>query len=127
MKNLLIVFLLLLLAAGSVFAKDKEKDDDDSVCDLRVRVTKAENGKPIRNAAVIFHPVGKDGKQSHRGYEMKTDSEGNAVITLPYGLMRVQIIAFGFQTHGEDYKIEQPQQEIEIKMNPPKEQHSIYK
>ena len=41
--------------------------------------------------------------------------------------VRLQIIAKGFQTYGEDYKIDKPEMAIEIKMKRPGEQYSVYK
>ena len=89
---------------------------------------KDSNGKPIRNAAVILHPVNGKGKQDKHGVELKTDAEGKTNMDgVPYGKMRVQVIAPGFQTYGEDYDINQPEQEITIKLKPPSDQYSIYK
>ena len=95
---------------------------------LRFTVLKAENQKPVRNAAVIIHPVDKEGRQQKGGMELKTDNEGNAKIDgIPYGKMRIQVIAPGLQTYGEDFEVQQAEQEFVIKMSRPKEQLSIYK
>ncbi len=94
---------------------------------LNFVVTKAENGKPVRNASVILHPVNKEGRQERGGLQLKTDPEGKARIDgMPYGKLRVQVIAPKLQTFGQDYEINQPQQEIEIKLDPPQKQYSIY-
>ncbi len=90
-------------------------------------VIKVENGKPVRNASVILHPVNKDGRQERGGLQLKTDAEGKASLDgVPYGKLRVQVIAPRLQTFGQDYEIKQPQQEIEIKLEPPQKQYSIY-
>ncbi len=125
MKKLLITTLVLLIPAA-FWAGDKKKEETP-FSDVQVKVLKAENGKPVRNAIVVLHPVGKKGKQSKRGFELKTDPDGIAKVSVPYGLMRFQVIASGFQTYGEDHNIDQPTQEIVVKLNPPQEQHSIYK
>jgi hypothetical protein len=39
----------------------------------------------------------------------------------------LQVIAPGFQTYGEDYKIDKAEMAIEIRMKRPGEQYSIYK
>src|SRR5581483_9419783 len=124
-KLLLIVFALLLPLAG--FASKDKKDETTQTSDVKFQVVKKENGKPVRNAAVILHPVGKDGNQSRRGSELKTDKDGNTQITVPYGKVRIQVIAPGFQTYGEDFEFSEPQKTIVIKLNPPGEQYSIYK
>lgn len=122
--SVLIVAVLLLL--GMSFAQKKKKDDS-SVSNLKLSVVKATNGKPIQFAAVVLHPVDKDGSQSSGGVNLKTDMEGNTSFPgVPYGKLRVQVIARGFQTYGEDFDINQPTQEIVIKMKPPASQYSIY-
>jgi Carboxypeptidase regulatory-like domain len=115
------VFVLVLSVAMPVFAADQASN-------LKVTVLKDENGKPVRNASVILHPVGKDGKQSHGGKQLKTNGDGIASLDgIPYGKLRVQVIASGMQTFGDDYDINQDQQEIVIKLKKPQEQYSIYK
>jgi len=47
---------------------------------------------------------------------------------LPIGsTMRLQIIAKGFQTYGQDYKIDKAELAFDVKMRRPTEQYSIYK
>jgi hypothetical protein len=41
--------------------------------------------------------------------------------------MRIQVIAQGFRTYGQDYDIDQPNLEITIKLEKPTDQFSIYK
>lgn len=123
--SVLIVSFLLLL--GMSVAQKKNKDDNSSVSNLKLSVVKATNGKPVQFAAVVLHPVDKEGRQSSGGVNLKTDMEGNTSFPgVPYGKLRVQVIAHGFQTYGEDFDINQPSQEIVIKMKPPAGQYSIY-
>lgn len=94
---------------------------------LKFVVLRDSNQKPIRNAAVILHPVTSKGRQKKGSLELKTDSEGKTGFDgVPYGKLRVQIIAPGYQTFGEDYEIDRPIQEITIKMQKPKDQITIY-
>jgi hypothetical protein len=94
---------------------------------LNFNVIRDYSGKPIRNASVIMHPVKKDGKQSRGGLQIKTDSEGKANFDgVPFGKLRIQVLAQGFQTYGEDYDINQPKMDITIRMKRPSEQYSIY-
>ena len=123
--SVLIVAVLLLL--GMSLAQKKKKDDDSSVSNLKLSVVKATNGKPVQFAAVVLHPVDKDGRQGSGGVNLKTDMDGNTSFPgVPYGKLRVQVIAHGFQTYGEDFDIDQPAQEIVIKLKPPTSQYSIY-
>ena len=94
---------------------------------LKFLVIKDYNGKPIRNASVVLHPVEKNGKQSRRGLQLKADAEGRASFDgVPYGKLRVQVLAPGFQTFGQDYDIDQPVEEITVRMKRPTAQYSIY-
>ena len=59
--------------------------------------------------------------------ELKTDPEGKANFDgIPYGMLRVQVIAQGFQTFGEDYDVEKAKTEITIKLKRPQGQYSVY-
>jgi hypothetical protein len=94
---------------------------------LSFLVLKDDNGKPVRNAAVVLHPVDAHGKQGRGGFELKTDSDGKTHFEgVPYGKMRVQVLAEGFQTFGEDYDIGEPSKEITVKLKRPQKQYSIY-
>lgn len=120
MRTIAIVFAsVILLTLGSM------AQDDMAV--LNFVVLRDYNGKPIRNASVVMHPVEKNGKQSRGGLQIKTDSEGKASFDgVPYGKLRVQVLATGFQTFGDDYAIDKPAVEITVKMKRPQGQYSIY-
>jgi hypothetical protein len=120
-----------VIALGSVcllsVAAARAQNDDGPMSDLRFVVVRDYNGKPVRNAAVVLHPVNRKGKQSRGGMELKTDNEGRTNIDgIPYGPLRVQVLAPGFQTFGEDYDINKPQLEIMVKLKRPGDQYSIY-
>jgi hypothetical protein len=93
---------------------------------IEVTVLRDANDKPIENAAVIFHPM--EGERDKGAMELKTNEDGKTVIdVLPIGdVVRLQIIAKGYQTYGEDYKIDKTDIDIEIKMKRPGQQYSIY-
>ena len=119
MRKAALIVVVMLMAALALAS--------DQTSELKFTVVKDENGKPVRNAAVILHPVEKDGKQGKGGFELKTDPEGRASFAAaPYGKLRVQVLARGYQTFGEDFDISQPQQEIVIKLKRPQGQFSIY-
>ena len=99
----------------------------DHYANLKFVVLKDHNGKPVRNASVILHPVDKNGKQGKGGLQLKTNGEGQTNYSgLPYGKLRVQVIATGFQTYGEDFDINKPEMEINIRVKKPQEQVTIY-
>lgn len=94
---------------------------------IEVTVLKADNGKPIEHAAVIFHPI--EGDRDKGGLELKTNEDGKAMIdVIPIGdTVRLQVIANGFQTYGQDFKVDKDQISMEVRMNRPVGQYSIYK
>ena len=125
MKRLVVVSaFLLFLITGAAWAGDEPQGSSH----VYITVLKAANGKPVRNASVVLHPVKENGKQSGGGAQLKTSQEGKTEYPgIPYGKWRIQVIAPGFRTYGDDFVINQPQQEIVIKLEKPGEQHSIYK
>jgi len=122
----LAIFAALLLIPTLLVAGDQNKPSGQSSA-INFVVIKDDNGKPVRNAAVILHPVGRNGKQAKGGFELKTDAEGKTESEgIPYGLLRVQVIAPGFQTFGNDYTVNQPEQNITIRLRRPQDQYTIY-
>jgi hypothetical protein len=126
MKTELRSFVVCLLVASvAVLAVAKKKQEP--LAKLTFVVIRDENDKPIRNAAVVMHPVDETGNQERGGLELKTDPEGKATYDgVPYGKLRVQVLAPGFQTYGEDYQVTQPSMDITIKLKRPTKQYSIY-
>ena len=118
------VLLAALMATTSAGA---QRDEDEPTAVLTFLVLKQDNGKPVRSAAVIMHPVNSRGKQARGGLELKTDQEGKSSSEgIPYGKLRVQVLASGFQTYGEDFEVNRPKMEITIKLKRPQGQYSIY-
>jgi len=121
MRTLAIIFASALLLTLPGVAQD------DDMAMLNFVVIRDYNGKPIRNASVVMHPVEKNGKQSRGGLQLKTDAEGKASFDgVPYGKLRIQVLATGFQTFGDDYSVDKPTMEITVKMKRPQGQYSIY-
>ncbi len=119
-----LVAAALLLAP--VFIRAAQKAPEQSA-ELHFLVISQESGKPVRNASVVLHPLDKAGRQRADGFQLKTDSEGKASIDgVAYGMLRVQVIAHGLQTYGEDYEVKQPAMDFTIELKPPKPQISIY-
>jgi len=123
-RLLLFLFSAVLISATLMAG---EKKDEGPQSSLSFVVLKDDTGKPIRNAAVVLHPVGQHGKQAKSGFELKTDNDGKTHFDgIPYGTWRVQVIAPGFQTFGDDYSINQAAQEITLRLKRPEGQYSIY-
>ncbi len=93
---------------------------------IEVEVLRGYNGKPIANAAVVFHSI-KDGKDEGN-LEVKTNDDGKATIdVIPTGSnVDVQVIAAGFATFAEQYTVAEKERTIEIRMLRPRAQVSTY-
>jgi len=126
-KRFLIVTAVVIVLGVGLIGSAGAQDDDGPMSDLRFVVVRDYNGKPVRNAAVVLHPVNRKGKQSRGGLELKTDGEGRTNIDgIPYGPLRIQVLAPGFQTFGEDYQIDKAEMLITVKLKRPGGQYSIY-
>jgi hypothetical protein len=117
--------LLLVLAVVAVCASLAAAGEQTS--NVHFIVIRDYNGKPVRNASVVMHPVNRKGQQERSGLQLKTDAEGNTNFDgVPYGPLRIQVLAPGFQTYGEDFQISQPDTQITVKMKRPQGQYSVY-
>lgn len=94
---------------------------------IEVTVLKDFNGKPVNDAHVIFHPT--EGDRDKGSLELKTNEDGKAIIdVIPIGdTVTLQVIADGYQTYGQSYKIDKPEMTMEIRMKRPGGQYTIYK
>lgn len=95
---------------------------------LTVHVTSAVSGKPVDRASVIVKfksGIGVNLKKIQTEWETKTNQEGNVTLPpMPQGTVQIQIIANNYQTFGDLFKTDKPEQTIEIKLNPPQPQYS---
>jgi hypothetical protein len=130
----LLLGALSLVLVTHAFAQDSDSSKrgrkykpPPATSHVEITVLRATSGKPVENASVIFHPL-EDGKDAGN-MELKTNDEGKAMIDLlaTGSTVRVQIIANGFQTYGEDYKIDKENMAFEVKLKRPASQYSIYK
>jgi hypothetical protein len=118
--------VVIVLALGMV-RWAQAQNDEGPMSALRFVVVRDSDGKPVRNAEVVLHPVKRKGKQAKGEMELKTDAEGRTNIDgIPYGPLRVQVLAPHFQTFGEDYEINKAEMEITVKLKHPGGQYSIY-
>ena len=94
---------------------------------IEVTVLKGFNKKPIMNAAVIFHPIDANGKDEGT-LEVKSGPDGKANIdVIPVGSqVRLQVLANGFATYAEDFKIDSATRDITVSMIRPQSQVSAY-
>jgi hypothetical protein len=126
-KRVRIVVVGIVVLGLALVGPSWAQDDEGPSSDLKFVVVREYNGKPVRNAAVVLHPVSRKGRQARGGLELKTDGEGRTNIDgIPYGPLRIQVLAPGYQTFGEDYTIDKPELEITVKLKRPGGQYSVY-
>ena len=123
-RNLSIVITVaIVLGLGLAWAQD----DEGPTSSLRFVVARDSDGKPVRNAEIVLHPVKHKGKQASGEMELKTDADGKTSVDgIPFGPLQVQVLAPHFQTFGQDYQIDKPELEITVKQKHPGDQYSIY-
>ena len=121
LRNTGIFMLFLGLAAVA-------QPDKLPTATVHLIVIRNSNGKPVKNAEVVLHMLDKGGNIKQDGLELKTHEDGKAATDgIPYGKVRIQVIAHGFRTWGNDFDVRQPNMDITIKLQKPTEQFSIYK
>ena len=123
-----VLLLAGLLSASLAFGQESRRKytPPPATATIKVTVVRSTNGKPIPNAAVVFHPM--EGDRDKGALELKSDEDGKVTIdVIPIGdTVRLQVIADGWKTYGEDYKIDSDSKEIVVKMKRPSEQYSLY-
>ncbi len=127
MKSPLTLAAILVFSIVPALAGQKPAPGEKTAL-VNMTIVKEANGKPVKNAEVVLHLVAPNGKQRPEGLELKTHDDGKAEASaIPYGKVRIQVIAPGFKTYGEDFDVNQPNLVITIKLQKPADQFSIYK
>jgi Carboxypeptidase regulatory-like domain len=123
----------LAMVAGMVSVAGAQQDDHGRkwkpltpLSHIVVTVVKGFDGKPLPNAAVVFHATmnGRD----DGNMEVKTDPDGKATIdVIEVGSdVSVQVIANGFATFAQDINVVGANKILEVKLIRPREQVSQY-
>ncbi len=123
----------LAMVAGMVSVAGAQQEDHGRkykplppLSHIVVSVVKGFDGKPLPNAAVVFHATmqGRD----NGNLEVKTDPEGKATIdVIEVGSdVSVQVIANGFATYAQDIHEVGANKVLEIRLIRPREQVSRY-
>ena len=129
--SLLALALPVTLALTSLHAQDTSRRGRKykaapETSHIVVEVIKNSTGKPILNAAVIFHAV-KDGKDEGN-LEVKTNDDGKATIDIiaTGSTVDVQVIADGLATFAQQYMVVEADRQIQVRMVSPRAQVSSY-
>jgi len=132
-RAVIIVAVLLLVAthlAGQKAAGQKAEDPkDDGNSRLTLQVLNESNKQPVADAHVVVRFVEERilRRDKRVSWEAKTNRKGVVVLSdLPTGKLKLQIIAKGFQTYGDEHDLQKQQEEMTILLQPPKGQVSAY-
>ncbi|MGA7412983.1 MAG: hypothetical protein WBW33_21080 [Bryobacteraceae bacterium] len=93
---------------------------------------KNDYGKPVQHGSVILdflsgHDAKKLGARRKIHWEMRLNLEGGAKFpSIPQGKVRVQVIADGYQTFGQNFDVDESAKTIDIKLNYPQKQYSVH-
>ena len=118
---------LLFLAAG-LFAQDVAQDKDDSTR-LTLQVLNESSKNPVADAHVIirFTETRMLRRDKRTSWEAKTNRKGVVVLDgIPRGAVKVQVIAKGYQTYGNERELSKPEEEFTVLIHPPQGQVSAY-
>ena len=116
------IALLLTVAAGLPTAAQDDKTR------LTVKVLRETDGKPVADAHVVIHfTEGKLLKDRRGTWETKTNRRGEVMLpNVPTGTARVQVIARGYQTYGNQHQFTKAEEEVTIRLKSPQGQVSAY-
>ena len=97
---------------------------------LTIQVLTDETKKPVASAHVVIRFVsGKKLfiKKIQTSWEAQTNKKGEVALEdIPLGEVKIQVIAKGYQTFGDDFKLSKSDETLTILMKPPAKQISGY-
>ena len=119
---------VLLGILAMVLAATLGRAASDNVSRLSLQVVTGESKKPVANAHVVIRFVAKKFlKDKRTTWESKTNRKGIVTVdNIPQGTVKIQVIARGFQTYGDEHELNEPEEELIIRLNPPRSQVSAY-
>ena len=129
MRRTGIIVAALLLVATQLAGQNVAEQKDDASTRLTLQVLNETNKQPVVGAHVVvrFTEERLLRRDKRVSWEAKTNRKGEIVLSdLPTGNVKVQVIAKGFQTYGDQHDLEKPQEKVTILLRPPKGQVSAY-
>ena len=103
-------------------ADKSDKSSEPATVKLQIHVS-TKDDKPISEASVYVRFNESGGFLRHdkmAELDLKTNQDGTAKVpAIPQGKIMIQVIAKGWHPYGQWYDIDQPEQVIQIKLEPP--------
>jgi len=131
MRSTAIIVAVLALSAISLGSplQTQEAENHKQETQLTVLILSDASEKPIPDAHVVVRFVVERTLRRDRrvSWESKTNRGGKVVLEdVPEGAVRVQIIARGYRTYGDQHEITGSEQELTIRLTRPQGQVSSY-
>jgi 5-hydroxyisourate hydrolase-like protein (transthyretin family) len=125
MRDVGILGIMLLLLSVAAALPATAQDDKT---ELTVKVLRETDGKPVADAHVVIQFTEERLLRDRRGsWETKTNRRGEVMLpNVPTGTARVQVIARGYQTYGDEHELTKPEEEVTIHLKRPQGQVSAY-
>lgn len=100
----------------------------DDKTQLTLKVLRDSDRKPVADAHIVIHFTEERLLRDKRGtWETKTNRKGEVMLpNVPLGTAKVQVIARGYQTYGNQHELTKPEEEVTILLKPPQKQVSAY-
>lgn len=101
---------------------------EEDILQLTLQVLEVDKNKPVPNAHVVVKFVDRKLLKDKRvSWEAKTNRDGKLVLNdIPAGAVKIQVIAKGYQTYGNDHLLEKSEKPLTIYLQPPQKQFSSY-
>jgi len=101
---------------------------EDKTTRLTLQVFREADKHPVADAHVVIHFKEEKLLKDKRGtWETKTNRKGVVVLPDgPLGVAKIQIIAKGYRTYGDEHSLTKPEEELTILLKPPQKQVSAY-
>jgi hypothetical protein len=124
MRHALLFALALLLSTSAVLPISAQDDKTR----LTVKVLRESDGKPVADAHDVIHFTEERLLRDRSGrWETKTNRRGEVMLpNVPTGTARVQVIARGYQTYGDEHQLSKAEEEVTIQLKAPQGQVSAY-
>ena len=123
------ILAALLLLTTILGAQKPEEQSKDGNARLTLQVLDQTNKQAVADAHVIVRFAEQRilRRDKRVAWEAKTNRKGIVVLSdIPRGSVKVQVIAKGFQTYGDQHELDKPEEELTILLQPPKGQVSAY-
>ncbi|MGH9782583.1 MAG: carboxypeptidase-like regulatory domain-containing protein [Terriglobia bacterium] len=117
-------FGIVLLSMAAVLPAAAQDDKTQ----LTLKVLRESDKTPLADAHIVIHFTEERLLRDKRGtWETKTNRKGEVMLpNVPLGTAKVQVIARGYQTYGNQHEFTKPEEEVTILLKPPQKQVSAY-